>query len=97
MRTIVLSTQYKKDLSLAVRRGLPVNELDELVKLLAEDKQLPAKCHDHSLSGQFSSCRECHVRPDWLLIYRKSSATGVELLSLLRTGTHDELFGKLKR
>lgn len=97
MRTIVFSSQYKKDLSRAAKRNLPTEKLDKVVWLLASDKDLPKKNRDHALSGLFTGCRECHIQPDWLLIYRKSSAENVELLSLIRTGTHDDLFGRAKR
>ena len=96
-RVIVFSSQYKKDLALAIKRKLPINELDNVIKLLAEDKMLPINYLDHPLSGQLKGCRECHIRPNWLLIYRKSTNNGVELLSLIRTGTHDDLFSRVRR
>lgn len=73
---------------------MPIDELDIVIQLLVEDITLPAKYLDHPLSGQFIGYRECHIRPNWLLIYRKSNNNDVELLSLIRTGTHSDLFGK---
>ncbi|MBO6080292.1 MAG: type II toxin-antitoxin system YafQ family toxin [Bacteroidales bacterium] len=94
---MVFSSQYKKDLALSIKRKLPVNELDNIIKLLAEDKMLPINYYDHPLSGQLKGCRECHIRPNWLLIYRKSSDNDVEQLSLIRTGTHTDLFGRNRK
>ena len=71
-RKIILSSQYKKDIKLARRRNLPEEELNEIVLKLANDVSLSAKNKDHALQGEFVGCRECHIRPDWLLIYRKT-------------------------
>ena len=65
------SSQFKKDLKLVKRRGCSISLLQEIIKLLAEGKELPVKHRDHSLSGNYKGCRECHVTPDWLLIYEK--------------------------
>ena len=73
---------------------MPIDELDIVIQLLVEDKTLPSNYLDHPLAGQFSGCRECHIRPNWLLIYRKSNNNDVEWLFLIRTGTHSDLFGK---
>ena len=71
-RKIILSSQYKKDIKLARRRNLPEEELNDIVLKLANDVSLSAKNKDHALQGEFVGCRECHIRPDWLLIYRKT-------------------------
>lgn len=86
------SGQFKRDYKTAVKRGLPINLLDEVIKLLAYGEVLPEKYRDHSLSGSWSGFRECHIQPDWLLIYRIEN--DVLVLSLTRTGTHSDLFGK---
>ena len=72
------------------KRGYDLHLLTEIIELLANGQQLPAKNRDHSLSGNFVGCRECHITPDWLLIYE---ITEKELfLYLTRTGTHSDLF-----
>ena len=90
MRKIFFTTQYKKDLKLALRRNLPEEKLNEVIKMLAMDEVLPESNLDHPLKGQYKGCRECHIQPDWLLIYSKEGE--VNLLSLVRTDTHSDLF-----
>ncbi len=90
MYKIVSSNQFKKDLKLAKKRGLNLKPLSSVVNTLAEGKALDEKYRDHSLSGEYRGFRECHIEPDWLLIYR---IDGKELeLFLFRTGTHSDLF-----
>ena len=93
-RKIILSSQYKKDIKLARRRNLPEEELNDIVLKLANDIPLPAKNKDHTLQGEFVGCRECHIKPDWLLIYDKSTDGELHILNLIRTGTHSDLFKK---
>lgn len=64
--------------------------LTEIIKKLANGEQLPEKNHDHGLSGDYAGCRECHITPDWLLIYEIDN--GELILYLTRTGTHSDLF-----
>jgi len=90
MLKISFTHQYLKDLDLMKRRNLPKSELDEVVKLLSEEKPLLPKHKDHPLKGNFSGYRECHIRPDWLLIYKKDEQ--ILTLVLIRTGTHSDLF-----
>ena len=90
MLKIVPSNQFKKDLKLAKKRGLNLNELSNVVNALASEKKLEEKYRDHSLSGTFKGFRECHIEPDWLLIYRIENDS-LELF-LFRTGTHSDLF-----
>ena len=92
MRTIVFSTQYKKDLKLARKRNLPENELNEVVFNLANDIPLAAKYHDHELTSNFRGFRECHIRPDWLLLYTKEDNGELNILNLFRTGSHSDIF-----
>lgn len=92
MRTIFFTTQYKKDLKLALKRNLPEDKLNEVIKMLAQDIQLPEANLDHPLKGQYKGCRECHILPNWLLVYSKEDR--LNLLSLVRTGTHSDLFDK---
>ncbi len=92
MYSIEYSNRYKKSYKLAVKRGLDVNILNNVVKALAEGKKLDKKHKDHSLTGDLKGFRECHIQSDWLLIYQIIDDTCV--LYLLDTGTHADLFGK---
>ena len=84
------TTQFKKDYKLAVKRGCDVSLLIEVIKILASGKQLPEDYMDHQLGGNYSGYRECHIQPDWLLIYKITKK--ILVLSLYRTGTHSDLF-----
>ncbi len=88
--TIQTTNKFEKDLKLAVKRGLDIEKLLEIVHLLSEDKPLPERCRDHILKGNFQGYHECHIEPNWLLIYDKSDI--VRIISLIRTGTHSDLF-----
>ena len=90
MLEIVPSYQFKKDLKRAKRRGLKIELLREVVNTLAMKKKLDDKHHDHSLAGNYKSFRECHIEPDWLLIYRIEN-NELELF-LFRTGSHSDLY-----
>lgn len=92
MRTIIISTQYKKDLKLARKRNLPEDELNQVVFNLANDIPLAAKHRDHELTGNFRGIRECHILPDWLLLYTKDDKGELHVLNLFRTGSHSDLF-----
>ena len=90
MLKVRYSAKFKKDFKLAQKRGLPMQELKSIIEKLATGETLDAKHRDHALSGNYAMFRECHIRPDWLLIYRiKDDA--LELLAH-RTGTHSDLF-----
>ena len=89
--TIKHTSQFKKDYKLAKKRHLNVELLKDVVTKLADGEMLPEKYKDHSLSGKWSGHRECHLTPDWLLIYRYEE--DVLVLTLVRTGTHSDLFG----
>ena len=91
MLVIVRTNKFLKDLRLAKKRGLDLSLLDEVVTKLANQEKLEEKYHDHALSGDFSDFRECHIKPDWLLIY---TIDDEELeLFLFITGTHADRFG----
>ncbi len=90
MYNIVPSTKFKKDLKVAIKRGYDMRLLDEVVSKLAKGETLPDKNKDHALVGNFAGCRECHITPDWLLIYEIDD--GELLLYLTRTGSHSDLF-----
>lgn len=90
--TVKYTTSFKKDYKRAIKRGLKIELLEQVVALLAMGKPLPEKNRDHDLSGDWGGHRECHILPDWLLIYRIED--NVLVLTLARTGTHSDLFGK---
>ncbi len=89
---IKTSKQYDRDVKLAKRRGLDIEKLLEVIMLLRNDEPLPANLHNHLLSGDYKDYWECHVTPDWLLLYEKD--TEIRIISLYRTGTHADIFGK---
>lgn len=87
---IVQTGKFKKDLKLAKKRGYNLSLLSIVVNTLVAGQPLPEYYRDHNLTGNYSGCRECHITPDWLLIYE---ITENELyLYLTRTGTHSDLF-----
>jgi len=90
MYTIKPTTRFQKDLKRVQKRGYDISLLTEVIKKLANGEQLPAKNKDHLLSGDYAGCRECHVTPDWLLIYEVVDEALI--LYLTRTGTHSDLF-----
>lgn len=90
MLTIKYQTLFKKDYKRIVKRGYDIRLLEEVISILAENRPLPQKYRDHSLSGDYSGCRECHITPDWLLIYQIRE--NELILYLTRTGTHSDLF-----
>ena len=87
---IVLSNRFKKDLKLIAKRGYDLNLLDSVVEKLASKLPLEEKHRDHSLTGNYVGFRECHILPDWLLVYRVDETEVILFLS--RTGTHSDLF-----
>ena len=82
--------QFKKDLKLAKKQGKNLDKLFDVVERLANGEVLEAKYRDHDLSGDYKGCRECHIDPDWLLIYEIFDDVLVLLLN--RVGNHSELF-----
>lgn len=92
MLKIEFTGQFKKDYKLAVKRGCDPKELSKVVSILASEKPLPEKYRDHALetSRNFKNVRECHIKPDWFLIYKAYSDRLV--LELIRTGSHSDLF-----
>ena len=90
--SVIWTSKFKKDYRLAIKRGLNIELLDNAIRLLAAGQPLPDEYNDHNLSGNWKGYRECHIQPDWLLIYRIER--GILVLSLQRTGTHSDLFDK---
>lgn len=89
MFTIKFTTAYKKSYKLMKKRGLNLSLLDSVVYMLANGETLPVKYHDHALKGKFKGFRECHIQPDWLLIYMLED--DILTLTLVDTGTHTDL------
>ncbi len=87
---IKFTSRFKKDYKLAQKRGLDLSALDHVIEEIAEGHPLPAANKDHLLQGDYHGCRECHIHPDWLLIYKVFDS--ILVLELIRTGTHGELF-----
>lgn len=84
------TTAYAKDYKRALKRHLPIEKLQTVVAKLANGEPLPPANRDHALTGNWANHRECHIAPDWLLIYQLKES--VLVLELTRTGTHADLF-----
>ena len=87
---LILTGKFKKSLKLAKKRGLDLKLLDKVITMLQNDIPLEEKYRDHELKGRYQGFRECHIHPDWLLIYLKEN--DVLTLTLVDTGTHADLF-----
>ena len=90
MKQVSQTTQFAKDVKRMRKRGNDLDDLKAVVKDLANGKALDPKFRDHALTGQWSHCRDCHIKPDWVLIY----SSDFQSLRLERTGTHSDLFKK---
>jgi len=83
------SKQFKKDVVKSIKRGKDIKKLEKVIELLSENIKLPAKYKDHALVSNYKGRRDCHIEPDWLLIYKKDG----DDIFFERTGTHSDLFG----
>lgn len=92
MLKVGFSAQFKKDYKLAIKRGCDPRKLEEVIKMLCNEQSLPPAYKDHVLtnSRNYKDMRECHIQPDWLLVYKIVKETLI--LKLIRTGTHSDLF-----
>ena len=92
MLKLEFTAQFKKDYKLAIKRGCDQKKLEELIMLLCNEQPLPEPYKDHALSNSrnYKNMRECHIEPDWLLIYKVVNETLI--LKLIRTGSHSDLF-----
>ena len=88
---ILWTGQFRKDYKLAMKRGLDIGLLDDVIRRLAGGELLAERYSDHALTGNWKGYRECHIQPNWLLIYRIEK--DVLVLTLQRTGSHSDLFG----
>lgn len=86
---LVMTSRFRKDLKRMVKRGLPLNELEQVLDWLSDGIVLRPKYRDHELSGNYAGFRECHIRPDWLLIYMVEEEKLI--LTATRTGSHSDL------
>ena len=89
MLTIKYTSRYAKDEKRAIKRGLPMHLLDQVLLTLCEQKPLAPRHRDHALTGDLAGFRECHIQPDWLLIYAINGENLI--LTASRTGTHADL------
>lgn len=87
---VIFTPNFKRDYKLAQKRGYEIELLKEIVRKLANGEELPERNRDHALTGVYKGCRECHIKPDWLLIYQIVDEELI--LFLTRTGTHSDLF-----
>jgi len=90
MYTVKATTRFQKDVKLAAKRGYQIDLLTTVIKRLSKGEQLSESHRDHPLKGNYTGSRECHITPDWLLIYEISEEELI--LYLTRTGTHSDLF-----
>lgn len=90
--TVSFTNQFKRDYKKMIKRGMKISLLDEVIASLARGEVLDKKYKDHALIGEFEGFRECHIKPDWLLMYKIKDDQLI--LSLTRTGTHNDLFSK---
>ncbi len=90
MYQIKFTSAYKKSYKLMKKRGLDMNALDTVVDTLRQGKKLDEKYRDHALSGGFAGFRECHIKPDWLLVYLIEN--DILTLTLVDTGSHSDIF-----
>ncbi len=90
MLDLVTTAQFRKDLKRIRKRGYDLSKLDDVLQSLQREELLPAKHRDHALTGDYIGFRECHVEPDWLLVYAVDK--GQLILTASRTGTHSDLF-----
>jgi mRNA interferase YafQ len=88
MLTPDYTAQFKRDYKLSAKRGLDISLIDALIRDLADEKPLSEKHRDHPLKGDYAGCRECHIQPDWLLMYRIAG----DKIIFVRTGTHSDIF-----
>lgn len=88
--TVKPTIRFQRDLKRIQKRGYDISLLTAIIKKLANGEVLPEKNRDHNLSGDYIGCRECHITPDWLLIYEIDN--GELILYLTRTGSHSDLF-----
>ncbi len=93
--TIQLSSRFKKQYKLCMKRGLDDTKLEEVLNILSETGSLPPQYKPHKLSNDYEGAWECHIQPDWLLVWKQNDTELI--LLLIATGTHSDLFNKKRR
>ena len=88
--SVIRTTRFRKELKKMIKRGADIGKLETVVNILASGEPLPPQYHDHALTGDMVGTRDCHITPDWLLLYRIEN--DMLVLTLTRTGTHADLF-----
>lgn len=91
MFEITKTGQFKKDFKLMQKRNYDLSKLESVLNLLITGNKLPAKYKEHPLKNHFKDYLDCHIEPDWLLIFKRDEAK--KLIILIRTGTHSDIFG----
>ena len=91
MLDVAFTSQFKKDMKRKRKQGAKLAKIDEVITMLRSGEPLPERNRDHALSGTYRGHRECHIEPDWLLIYRIDS--NLLVFTAVRTGSHSELLG----
>lgn len=91
MLNLRYQSAFKRDYKRIRKRGYDIRRLENIIEMLAKEQALPKECRDHDLGGNWSGFRECHIEPDWLLVYTIDHNDLVLVLS--RTGSHSDLFG----
>jgi len=89
MREVKPTSKFKKDIKSIEKRGYNMQLIKDIILKLAKDESLPSKHRDHAMSGEWSDHRNCHITPDWILLYKKEKKELI--LTLSRTGTHSDL------
>ena len=92
MLELVTTGQFRKDYKRMKKRGCDMEMLEKIIDTLLAEQPLPERCRDHGLTGNYTGFRECHILPDWLLVYAVDK--GKLILTASRTGTHADLFAK---
>ena len=90
MLSMKFTSRFKRDYKAIKKRELDETLLKNILDMLANKQPLPERCFDHFLGGEYANCRDCHILPDWILIYQVEPETNT--LYLIRTGTHSDLF-----
>ncbi len=88
MLDVFFQTKFRQDYKRCKKRGKDIKKFDALLKILVADEELPEEYQDHPLIGNYKGFRECHIEPNWLLIYEKTETT----VYFVRLGTHSDLF-----
>lgn len=90
MYKVLFSKNFEKDIKICTKRNLDLKKLFDVIEILRKDGSLPVKYKPHKLKGQYSGCWECHIQPDWLLVWRQNDKELILLFT--NTGTHSDLF-----